>query len=993
MTYHRESIPGQESGFDFDPRFKKFHELMGKKIREILLVSTPYDAWIMEEDCRLSERIIHEYRGLNLSHPPRLHWVSTDSDALSAVEKQRFDMVVIISHYTDSDTASIGPEIQAKDSELPIIYLNHDVTDTLECVPNENDALDNVRTFLWTGNTDILLAIVKSVEDEMNVSHDTYTAGIRVIIFVEDSTEYISSLLPILYRELVIQTQAVMEEGLNEEHRLLAMRARPKILVANDYESAKDLYNLYKPYVLGIISDVRFPRECELDGNAGFRLLEEIKRDRFDIPLLLTSSESANAVKAQAIPATFVDKNSDSLHADVRSFFINHLGFGDFVFRSPDGPEIARAPNLQSLEKKLQEISEESFMYHCNRNDFSRWLFARSEIELASIVRPIRDEDFKDVESHRHYLVSIIHQRRISRQKGVVVNLDGKAFDHDTDFFKIGTGSLGGKGRGLAFISAYLRDNSGLHDQYDKISIRIPQTMVITTEGFDLFIRENDIDPASMFTLSDQEIADKFLKSSIPDQLENELRDYLNKINYPLAIRSSSLLEDAQFKAYAGLYKTYMLSNDDDDLECRLDQLTDAIKLVYASTYYKAPRDFAKRVGHRTEEEKMAVIVQKMVGDRFEDYFYPAMSGVAQSHNYYPFSKMKPEEGIATVALGLGKTVMEGQKALRFSPKYPEILPQRTSVDDILDNAQRFVYVLKLGMPCTNLDVDDDSTLEKFEISELHGHFPVMSLCSTYIPSEHRIRHTTQANGHLVLTFASVLKYGLFPLGEVLSSVLDLGQKGMGCPVEIEFSVKLYPDRQKKPEFYILQVRPMTVKAELKKVNISKEDINRTFCYSNHALGNTYNTDIKDIVYVKPDVFDPGRTPEVAQEIGKMNAELMRNGHQFLLVGPGRWGSADRWLGIPVSWSDISGVGAMVETSHANLKADPSQGSHFFHNITTLGINYINVLESKGDFFNWEWLTALPIHSELNFIAHVNLDHFMEIKVDGRESRCVMIYN
>jgi len=993
MTYHRESIPGQESGFDFDPRFKKFHELMGKKIREILLVSTPYDAWIMEEDCRLSERIIHEYRGLNLSHPPRLHWVSTDSDALSAVEKQRFDMVVIISHYTDSDTASIGPEIQAKDSELPIIYLNHDVTDTLECVPNESKALDNVRTFLWTGNTEILLAIVKSVEDEMNVSHDTYTAGIRVIIFVEDSTEYISSLLPILYRELVIQTQAVMEEGLNEEHRLLAMRARPKILVANDYESAKDLYNLYKPYVLGIISDVRFPRECELDGNAGFRLLEEIKRDRFDIPLLLTSSESANAVKAQAIPATFVDKNSDSLHADVRSFFINHLGFGDFVFRSPDGPEIARAPNLQSLEKKLQEISEESFMYHCNRNDFSRWLFARSEIELASIVRPIRDEDFKDVESHRHYLVSIIHQRRISRQKGVVVNLDGKAFDHDTDFFKIGTGSLGGKGRGLAFISAYLRDNSGLHDQYDKISIRIPQTMVITTEGFDLFIRENDIDPASMFTLSDQEIADKFLKSSIPDQLENELRDYLTKINYPLAIRSSSLLEDAQFKAYAGLYKTYMLSNDDDDLECRLSQLTDAIKLVYASTYYKAPRDFAKRVGHRTEEEKMAVIIQKMVGDRYEDYFYPAMSGVAQSHNYYPFSKMKPEEGIATVALGLGKTVMEGEKALRFSPKYPDILPQRTSVDDVLDNAQRYVYVLKLGKSHENLAVNDDSTLDKCEISELQGHFPVMSLCSTYIPAEHRIRHTVQANGHLVLTFASVLKYGLFPLGEVLSSILDLGLKGMGCPVEIEFSVKLYPDRQKRPEFYILQVRPMTAKAELKKVNISQEDINRAFCYSGHALGNTSNTDIKDIVYVKPDSFDPGRTPEVAQEIGKINAELMHNDRQFLLVGPGRWGSADRWLGIPVSWSDIYGVGAMVETSHTNLKADPSQGSHFFHNITTLGINYINVQENKGDFFNWEWLTALPIHSELNFIAHVNLDHFMEIKVDGRESRCVMIYN
>lgn len=986
MSDHKQDI-------DFDPRFKKFHELMGSKIREILLVSTPYDAWIMEEDCRLSERIIHEYRGLNLSHPPRLHWASTAAEALSAMEGRRFDIVIIISHYSDADSSSIGEQIRKITPEIPIIFLNHDIQDTLECVPSEKGSLDKVRTFLWTGNTDILLALVKSVEDEMNVFHDTRTAGIRVIIFVEDSTEYISSLLPIFYRELVIQTQAVMEEGLNEEHRLLAMRARPKILVAEDYESAKDLYDRYKPYVLGIISDVRFPRECEVDGNAGIKLLQEIKNERFDIPLLLASSESTNAEKAKAIPASFVDKNSDSLHADVRSFFINHLGFGDFVFKAPNGAEIARASNLQSLEKQLQHISDESFIYHCNRNDFSRWLFARSEIELASIVRPIRDEDFKNVENHRRYLVSIIHQRRILRQKGVVVNLDGKSFDPDTDYFKIGTGSLGGKGRGLAFISAYLRDNSLIHDKFANVSIHIPQTLVITTENFDSFIKSNRIDPTSMFALPDHEIAEKFLSSRVSDRLVNELRTFLSQIDYPLAVRSSSLLEDAQFKAYAGLYKTYMLPNDDPNLDCRVNQLIDAIKLVYASTYYKAPRDFARRVGHRTEEEKMSVIVQQMIGERYGDFFYPSISGVAQSYNYYPFSKMKSEEGIATIAVGLGKTVMEGEKALRFSPRYPDILPQRATVDDILANSQRFVYALKLGASCSALDINDASTLEKCEISDLHEHLSVKSLSSTYIPTEHRIRNTTHVTGHLVLTFASVLKYDLFPLGKILSNVLDLGQKGMGCPVEMEFSVRLFPEKKAAPEFYILQVRPMTARTELQKVNISDQDIDTAFCYSKHALGNAYKSDMADIVYVKPDAFDPGRTPEIAQEIGKINAKLMRNGFRFLLIGPGRWGSADRWLGIPVTWSEICGVGAMVETAHININAEPSQGSHFFHNITTLGINYINVLEKEGDFLKWDWLTSLPIQSESKFIAHVKLEHPILLKVDGRQSSCVMIKN
>lgn len=977
---------------EFDPRFKIFHELMGRKIRDILLFSSPYDAWIMEEDCRLSERIIHEYRGLNLSNPPRLHWISSTQDAMNALEKKVFDMVIIVSHQADKEVLDTGAKIREKAPHLPIVLLSHNILPSDACLLDESALSVIDRTFLWMGNTDILLALIKSMEDEMNVFHDTQAAGIRVIVFVEDSPEYVSSLLPILYRELVLQTQSVMEEGLNEEHRLLAMRARPKILVADTYEAAMRLYEQYEPYVLGVISDVSFPRNCELDKTAGIDLLKEIKKRRFDIPLLLTSAEASNAEKALEIPASFVDKNSDSLHADVRSFFINHLGFGDFIFRMPDDTEIARASNLQALEKQLQTIPEASFVHHCHRNDFSRWLFARSEIELASIVRPVRDRDFEDLESHRKYLVSIIHRRRLERQKGIVVNLDARAFDLDTEYFKIGRGSLGGKGRGLAFFTVFLRNYPWLFEKYSEVDITIPQTLVITTEGFDLFIEKNHLQPTALFTKPDDEIAAVFLNGRVSGWIEKELKAYLSHIHYHLAVRSSSLLEDAQFKAYAGLYKTYMLPNDDPDPDCRVKQLMDAVKLVYASTYFKAPRDFAKRVGHRTVEEKMAVIVQQMVGGKYGDHFYPAISGVAQSYNYYPFGNMQPEEGIATVALGLGKTVMEGENALRFSPKYPEVLPQRTTVDDILDNAQRYFYALKLGKSPSKLGIKDSMTLDKQEVTDTYGEDPVRFLCSTYMPEEHRIRDIASDSGYPVLTFAPVLKHKLFPLSEILEDVLALGQEGMGCPVEMEFSVNLPQSKNEKASFNILQIRPMTARVELVKVDISIEEIEKAFLFSTSALGNACHTHIRDIVYVKPDSFDPVNTPEIAMEIGRMNAALVQKGRKYLLIGPGRWGSADRWLGIPVTWPDISGVGAMVETEHPKLKAEPSQGSHFFHNITTLGINYITISSGKGNYLDRNWISSLPIADDSKSVAHVRLDHPITLKVDGRESRCVMLY-
>jgi len=976
---------------DFDPRFKIFHELMAKKVRDVLLVSTPYDAWIMEEDVRLSERIIHEYRGLNLSNPPRLTWVSSADEAMQALDDKQFDMVITMPRVADMDCFALAKEIKQRDPSLPVVLFAHSAISSVEFYPGNTKPEGIDRAFVWSGNTDILVALIKSAEDKMNVEFDTSSAGIRVILFVEDSPLYISSLLPILYRELVSQTQAVMEEGLNEEHRLLAMRARPKILIAENYEEALELYEQFKPYIIGVISDVRYPKQGQLCADAGIQLLSKIKQDRWDIPLLLTSSEPSNASKAASIPAFFVDKNSQGLHAGVHDFFLDQLGFGDFIFRSKDGSEIDRASNLRTLEKKIETIPPESFLRHAGRNDFSRWLFARTEIVLASKLRPATFDDFSgDVESMREWLVSTIHARRSRRQKGIVVNFDAHDFDLDTEFFKIGTGSLGGKARGLAFASNLLQRHADLHTKHPDINIIVPQSLVITTEGYDSFIQENKLLELANSGLPDQEIAQHFLKAAIPGWIKKDLIAYLRKVNHPIAIRSSSLLEDAQFRAYAGLYRTYMLPNDCTDFSMRLEHLLTAIKLVYASTYFRGPKSFSQRVGHRTEEEKMAVIIQKMVGEDYKGHFYPAISGVAQSHNYYPFSHMKPEEGIATIALGLGKMVVEGEKTLRFSPRYPQLLPQRSTVEDILENAQRFFYSLRLDNDCPLLGINDSQNLEKREISDAETEPPVAMLSSTYVPAEHRIRDTVHVPGYRVLTFAQALKYNAFPLAGILSEFLAIGEEGMGCPVELEFSVNLRQGKNTPPDFAVLQLRPMTARAELETVTITDDEIKQAFCVSSHALGNAVKTDIADVVYVKPDSFDPAKTVEIAREIGEMNNVLRNKDRKYLLVGPGRWGSADRWLGIPVNWADISGVGSIAETTSPLIKAEPSQGSHFFHNITTMGINYINVSSNNNDFFNWDWLTAIEPQHASPHVAHVRLEKAMTIKVDGRKSQCVM---
>ncbi|MDJ0988260.1 MAG: PEP/pyruvate-binding domain-containing protein [Desulfobacterales bacterium] len=975
---------------DFDLSFKVFHELMAKKVADILLVSSPYDAFIMEEEGRLAERIIHEYRGLNLSRPPMLSWVSSAREALDILAQKKFDLVITMPQVDETDAYELGRQIKTRFPDLPVFLMIQNTSrHLLDRQDTDRTFID--RTYVWFGNSDLLLALIKNLEDRLNVAYDTQRAWVRVIIIVEDSPIYYSSLLPLLYKEIVSQTQAVMEESLNDEHRILRMRARPKILVAQTYEEAIDLYQKYKPYLLSVFSDVRFPKSDKLDDEAGFKLLSKIRQDNPDLPLLNFSSEESNRAQAQNIPAVFLNKNSGTLHSEIRSFFMQYLGFGDFIFRLPDGKKIDKASDLREMEKILPTVPDESVFYHATRNHFSSWLMARSEIMLASKLKPVKISDFKSVHEAKQYLVSIIRDRRMGRQKGIISEFDADRFDPDTDFSKIGKGSLGGKARGLAFMSTRLKNQPEIHEKFKDVTITVPKTLVISTEGFDAFISENNLGEVATGDDSDPEIIRLFANARMPAMLERDLHHYLKHARYPLAVRSSSLLEDAQFQPFAGIYKTYMIPNNDDDFAVRYKQLTLAIKLVYASTYCESARAYVKSTFHRTEDEKMGVVIQQLTGEAYGQHFYPAISGVAQSYNYYPISYLKPDDGLAHIALGLGRIVVEGGAAMRFSPRYPQFLPQFSTVDDILENAQRFFYALNLNGFPEDLLTNEDATLEKLDIDSAMHDAPVRLLCSTYSAQDHRIRDGVQASGYPVCTFASILKYDALPLAEILTEILAMGRQGMGCPVEIEFAVNMPLDADQKPIFELLQIRPMAVNQSNLSVEIRDDDISKAFCYSTMALGNGQFEEIRDIIFVHPDRFDAAKTVQIASEIAQVNKEMRRRNQKYLLIGPGRWGSADRWLGIPVRWPDISGVGAIVETTIEGLKADPSQGSHFFHNITSLGISYLNTSEGGKDFINWEWLMSLPAEAETPHLRHVSVEKPLLLKIDGKESKGVII--
>jgi len=786
-----------------------------------------------------------------------------------------------------------------------------------------------------------------------------------------------------------------MEESLTQEHQVLKMRARPKILVAENFEKALELFEKFRPYVSGIMSDTRFPKNCEITADAGVILLSHVKKEVPHLPILLLSSEPENKKKADDIQAVFIDKNSENLHSQIEDFFLNYLGFGDFVFRLPDKTEIGRASNLRSLEKILLQIPDETIEYNARRNRFSNWLMARSEIALASEFARVEVSDFESIEKVKHYIVSSIHSLRKCRQKGVVVQFDSKEFDPEiSDFVKLGKGALGGKARGLAFMSNLLHQVTDIQEKYPEVNVIVPKTLVIATDSFESFVRNNNLHELLAYAPCpdmDKEIQKRFLQSDISGWLYDALKSFLEKVHTPLSVRSSSLMEDAHFQSYSGLYKTYMIPNNHLDISVRLHHLATAIKLVYASTYFEKPRTFAKNISWQFQEDSMAVIIQQLAGKEYKDFFYPAISGKAQSRNFYPISHMKHEDGIARIALGFGEILENGENALRFSPSYPHLLPQFSTVEDILANSQRFFYALRIRNYIEPIDIREAGNLEKREISDAEDEFAVKSLCSTYVYDENRIRDTAYTPGFKVLTFAPVLKYNTFPLPELLKDMLELGRKGIGSPVEIEFAVTLSENKKHKNTLYFLQLRPMSAGIENQDVHISQSEIQNAFCFSRQSLGHGSSQNMADIVFVKPDDFDPKETIKIADEIGQINAGLSKENRPYLLIGPGRWGSADRWLGIPVQWNDISGVDAIVEVRDLRLQADPSQGSHFFQKITGLGIHYITLDQNSSDYIDWYKLYSVPRIKETQFLCHVRLEKPFILKNDGRRSCCVIL--
>lgn len=987
MVVHPSIFP-----ISFDPHFRVFHELMPFKVQEILLVSSPYDAFIMEEDGSITTRLIHEYHGLNLSKAPKVTRVSTGAEALAALEEKRYDLVITMPYLGGMDAFDLGREIKKSREDLPVILLTHNLR-SLYPLPLETDrhCIDDI--FLWCCEDDLLMAIIKNVEDHANVDNDTARAMVRVIIYVEDSPDYRSLFLPAIYREVVRQTQAVLDESINERHRLLRMRARPKILMAHSYEEAQRLYETYKPFVFAVISDARFPRKGMVDARAGEQFLAGIREDRPDIPLLMLSSEKENRRRAESIPAVFIAKESPDIHKELHQFFLTYLGFGDFVFRLPDGTPISSASNIVEFERELSKVPEECLQYHALRNHFSNWMMARSEVRLARRLHRDFIGDINQIGAMRDNIVTKVRALRRLRQRGIITGFDHDNYEPDiNEFVKIGEGPIGGKARGLAFMWAYLQRPEADDSILSRYRVEIPKSVVISADGFDDFISQNHLQPSS--SMSDEQIADLFIDARLPSWLRQELEALLHHCPVPLSVRSSSLLEDGQFRPYAGLYSTYFLPNNHDDFYERLAQLELAIKMVYASTWFESPQSFSRGVGSTGREDSMGIIIQELVGADYNSRWYPAISGVAQSHNYYPVQGMLSSDGIAHIALGIGKTVVEGERNLRFSPAHPKKLIQFSTVEDILENCQRQLYALDMSdSSCLNRR---NANLVRYDVQEVAGDLPVSLLASTYIPDEHRIRDVDMA-GVKILTFAQVLKYSAYPLGEILSELLVVGRKGMGSEVEIEFAVQL-GETLENSMFYLLQIRPMVTGGERDDVGICEHEIKQSVCYSTQSLGHGRITNVTDIIFVKPESFDPAATRDIAREIGGLNRSLLAEGRHYLLVGPGRWGTNDHWLGIPVQWSDISAVQAIVEVRSDLLRADPSQGSHFFQNITSLGIPYLTVDEKNGkkngteDHIDWDWLLEFPAYHDATWVRHVRLQYPLTIKCDGPESIGIILY-
>ena len=971
----------------YGTRFQGFQNLMRNRIRNILLVSSLYDLYVFEEDGRLYELIRNEYQGLNLSHSPEITRVSGGQEAIAlARDENRYDLIITTPHIEDMPAHILAEKLKESDLEIPIILLAYDNRELVDLV-NHCDISVFDRIFIWTGNFRIIIAIIKHMEDRLNIEHDTRIVGVQSIILIEDNVRFYSLYLPILYTEILKQSQRLISEGINLSHKYLRMRARPKIILCSTYEEAWSYFEKYEEYILGVISDVDFKRNGKQDPKAGIVFAKNVIKRHTDIPILLQSNNPDNAKFANELNVSFLVKDSPTLLHDVRNFTITSFGFGDFIFKTQNGTEVGRASDLTSLEEQLRIVPDESIKYHAEHNHFSNWLKARTEFWLAHQLRPRKVSDFPNIPVLRNDLINSLIEYQRLRQRGLITDFHKDSFDPTSGFARIGGGSLGGKARGLSFVNILI-NNYQLEDRFEGVRIMVPAGIVLGTDVFDTFVDDNELRSYALNTDDDVEVTKRFLAATkFPEDIIGELMAFLDLIKEPLAVRSSSLLEDSQYHPFAGVYETYMIPNNNSNPLIRLNELLNAIKRVYASTFYQSTKDYIKVTTYRLEEEKMAVIIQKMIGAKHDIRFYPSFSGVAKSYNFYPIPPQKSGDGIVSVALGLGKTVVDGGNTVKFAPKYPNHLPQFISVKETMRNNQNYFYALDVTASSNEEFETHDICVKKYPLKTAEEDGTLYHVGSTYSHENQTIFDGLSRTGARVVTMAPVLKHKIFPLPQICELLLEMGNWGMGTPIEIEFAVKMSVPPGEPKEFGLLQMRPLVLKREMEVLDLEVDNRNKILCESPNVLGHGVINDIKDIVYVDHDKFERSKSKEVAAEVSQINSKLVSEQSPYLLIGVGRWGTLDPWLGIPVNWDQISGAKAIVEASIKDFMVTPSQGSHFFQNLTSFMVAYFTTNSYKEEgFVDWDWLKKQKTVQSLNYTNHIHLNKSIKIKMNGHEN-------
>jgi CheY-like chemotaxis protein len=964
-----------------------YQDLMQKRIINVLLICSNYDAFMLEEDGRINEKIFLEYTSKNLRYPPQFTQASSSEEAFELLQEKDFDLVITMLNVGKIDAFEMARKVKKRYPKIPIVVLTHFSREVSMKLANEDlSSIDYV--FSWLGNSSLLLAIIKLIEDKMNAEYDIEVVGVQAILLVEDSIRYYSSYLPNIYKVIFDQTNELMTEGLNEHRKTLRMRARPKILLAKTYEDAVSLYQKYRLNLLGVISDISYARKGKRDDEAGIKLARFIRKSDSEIPILLQSSDQWDIRMIREIKVSFIDKYSKTLLVELKHYIRENYGFGDFVFKDPDsGREVDRANNLHSLQVKIARVPSRSLEYHVDNNHFTRWLKARALFSLSNLFRKKSRSDFNSTEEVRSYLIDTIANYRRTKGRGIIAS----HLDEYAVFTRLGDGQLGGKARGLAFIDSVINKYKIMH-KWDNIILAIPRTVVLTTDLFDEFMEEGDLYEFALSNASDEKILDRFVGTRTPSRMKSFVRDMIDFFKAPLAVRSSSLLEDSHYQPFAGVYSTYMISNNHPERNVRMQQLEQAIKSVYASVFFRESKAYIAATSNVIDEEKMAVVIQEVSGRSYGNRFYPTLSGVARSVNFYPIGPEKYQDGVANIAFGLGKTIVDGGISLRFCPHYPEKTLQLSSIEFALRDSQKEFYSLDLDPEKFKPNVDETMNFFRTKIRELKDHSSMKHVVSTFDYEDQIIRDGLYEGGKKIITFANILKHNSFPLAEILQTLLQIGQREMNNQVEIEFAATLdYPASDPRV-FHFLQIRPVVETQEKNRIKVNTCKPEQSIIISHHALGNGIIDHIRDFVYVKPDSFNPAHTKKIAEVIDRINSGFVKDNRNYVLVGPGRWGSADPWLGIPVKWAQISQARLIVESGLENFRIDPSQGTHFFQNLTSFHVGYftINPFLSDGH-YDVGYLNGLPAVHEDEFVRHVHFIDPLTIKIDGSKMKGIVL--